>query len=473
MAFRTFNGIPDPLIYAALIPAREDLGLPGFDLLMPQKEFTVGRGEHNDICIRGRHISNEQCKLVWDSEKKVMLVQWLPTTNGTWIKNSRHECHRLKQGESFHLYGDISFGPAVSRYGKGPGRDDYLYTFRVYGEHRMQEHLQPEELVERKKARARFKTAHFDKATATRRCVVQYRTSSDRPPELASAERQATPPFVPPPALGDDFKPSGNVGHFEPRDKADGHDWADPDIVWRAVVPVNPNTEPVFPDDMELWSHHYGLPVGLHPDYQTFSGTPYDDTFTEIDQRRQERAERYLTWKRSAEYSAMVRLACEETGQKYTTPTPSPSPAPELDLEQSLRPGRSRFTLSASDVPLTPIPSSHAKVREPSPSDCRSPDSTSHVESAAAHVEDATHVGPRKRKRALDDAPTPKRRQLRAPTSGTGPRTRSARAQSHADSLVASKPTRKSKAFRAKQAPDVLPRRSTRLMDKPPVRYKY
>ena len=57
MAFRTFNGIPHPLIYAALIPVEPDAGLPRFDLLMPQKEFTVGRAEHNDICIRGPNIS--------------------------------------------------------------------------------------------------------------------------------------------------------------------------------------------------------------------------------------------------------------------------------------------------------------------------------------------------------------------------------------------------------------------------------
>ena len=57
MALHRFNGIPHPLIYAALVPVKPDLGLPGFDFTMPQKEFTVGRGEHNDVCIRGAHIS--------------------------------------------------------------------------------------------------------------------------------------------------------------------------------------------------------------------------------------------------------------------------------------------------------------------------------------------------------------------------------------------------------------------------------
>ena len=57
MAFRLFSGIPHPYVYAALVPVEDDHGLPGFDLLMPQKEFTVGRAEHNDICIRGAGIS--------------------------------------------------------------------------------------------------------------------------------------------------------------------------------------------------------------------------------------------------------------------------------------------------------------------------------------------------------------------------------------------------------------------------------
>ena len=57
MALKRFNGIPHPHIYAALVPAVDGSGQPGFDLLMPQKEFTVGRAEHNDICIRGAGIS--------------------------------------------------------------------------------------------------------------------------------------------------------------------------------------------------------------------------------------------------------------------------------------------------------------------------------------------------------------------------------------------------------------------------------
>ncbi|KZV62546.1 hypothetical protein PENSPDRAFT_246689 [Peniophora sp. CONT] len=161
MAFRRFNGIPHPLMYAALIPVESDLGLPGFDLLMPQKEFTVGRGEHNDICVRGTDISDEHCKLVWKPEKKAMFVEWLPTTNGTWIRNNRHECHRLKRDEAFPLFGEISFAPVVDRYGKTTGPNDYLYTFRIYSEHEMEEQLEPEELVERKNARARFKTARL------------------------------------------------------------------------------------------------------------------------------------------------------------------------------------------------------------------------------------------------------------------------------------------------------------------------
>ena len=57
MAARRFNGIPHPFIYAALVPVNSDVDLPGFDFLMPRKEFSVGRGERNDICIRGAHIS--------------------------------------------------------------------------------------------------------------------------------------------------------------------------------------------------------------------------------------------------------------------------------------------------------------------------------------------------------------------------------------------------------------------------------
>ena len=111
MALRRFNGIPHPHIFAALIPVEDDLGLPGFDLLMPQKEFTVGRGEHNDICIRGAGISyvvatpswsyisptgDERCKLVWDREKRTMFVRWLPTTNGTRVRADRYILSGIK-----------------------------------------------------------------------------------------------------------------------------------------------------------------------------------------------------------------------------------------------------------------------------------------------------------------------------------------------------------------------------------------
>lgn len=107
-----------------------------------------------------------------------MFVEWLPTTNGTWvccdhsylhsrltsglqIRNSRHECHQLKKEEAFPLLGEVSFAPTVKRYGKPTGPNDYLYTFRLYAEHELEEQLEPEELAERRMARARFKTARL------------------------------------------------------------------------------------------------------------------------------------------------------------------------------------------------------------------------------------------------------------------------------------------------------------------------
>ena len=77
------------------------------------------------------------------------------------IKNDRDECHRLKKDESFPLLGDLSFAPSVDRYGKPTGPNDYLYSFRFYTEHEVEECLGPDELLKRKKARARFKTARL------------------------------------------------------------------------------------------------------------------------------------------------------------------------------------------------------------------------------------------------------------------------------------------------------------------------
>ena len=76
--------------------------------------------------------------------------------------NNRHECHRLKEGESFPLIrGEISFGPSIRKYGKRTGPNDYLYTFYVYAEHEMEEQLSRDQFAERQKARARFKTARL------------------------------------------------------------------------------------------------------------------------------------------------------------------------------------------------------------------------------------------------------------------------------------------------------------------------
>ena len=74
--------------------------------------------------------------------------------------NDRYECHRLKEGESFPLkQGEISFGPSVRRYGKGPSPNDPIFSFHLYSRREMEEQLDPDEFEERKKARARFKTA--------------------------------------------------------------------------------------------------------------------------------------------------------------------------------------------------------------------------------------------------------------------------------------------------------------------------
>ena len=76
--------------------------------------------------------------------------------------NDRSECHRLKEGDSFPLLGgEISFGPSIQRYGKRTGPNDYIFTFHVYSQHEMKEQLDPDEFAERKKARARFKTARL------------------------------------------------------------------------------------------------------------------------------------------------------------------------------------------------------------------------------------------------------------------------------------------------------------------------
>lgn len=67
----------------------------------------------------------------------------------------------MKEGEAFPLLSQISFGPSVKRYGKPAGPNDYLYTFRVYTEREMKEKLESDELAQRKKARARFRTARL------------------------------------------------------------------------------------------------------------------------------------------------------------------------------------------------------------------------------------------------------------------------------------------------------------------------
>ena len=129
----------------------------------------------------------------------------------------------------------------------------------------------------------------------TQKCVVTYRSSADRAPD-PSLPREPTPLFIPPPQLGKDFRATGNVGHFQPKDNPDGFDRADPDIVWRGFVPIKPGTKTIVPRGVELWSHHYGLPVGLHPKYSRYSGIPYDDTLTAIDREKLERYHRRLDY---------------------------------------------------------------------------------------------------------------------------------------------------------------------------------
>ncbi|KZV62545.1 hypothetical protein PENSPDRAFT_692404 [Peniophora sp. CONT] len=367
MAFERFNGIPHPLIYAALVPVESDMDLPGFDLLMHQKEFTVGRAEHNDIVIRGAHISHEHCKLVYDVEKKVMFVEWLATTNGTWIANRPYECHRLKRGERYPLLydGTISFAPSIDRYGKCTGPDDYLYSFHYYTESEMREQLETEDFAVRTKIRARFKTGRIDREEPAVNSVVAHRSRSDRAPD-ASLSRQPTPPFIPPAPLEQDWSYAGNVGAYGTEADPDGHDWADPDIVWRQLVPINPDTEPVFPYDVELWSHCYGLPVGLHPEYFKYSDTPYDDVPTELDRRRLEGCERFLRYMGSAEQKADNRALYKSIGHPYVSPTPSPQPEPEVESASlhSLYPEGQQVSPATGLTPTVSPPSSRARTPE-------------------------------------------------------------------------------------------------------------
>ena len=47
------------------------------------------------------------------------------------------------------------------QYGRQTGANDYIFSFRIYSQHEMEEQLEPHEFAERKKARARFKTARL------------------------------------------------------------------------------------------------------------------------------------------------------------------------------------------------------------------------------------------------------------------------------------------------------------------------
>ena len=260
-----------------------------------------------------------------------------------------------------------------------------------------------------------------DKATAIQKCVIPYRTSSDRASDPVPA-RQPTPPFVPPPPLEKDFESPGDIGPYEPREKPDGHHWADPDIVWRGFVPVNPDTEPILPEEIELWSNHCGLPVGLHPEYTRYSGIPYDDTFTEIDRERQERYKRKLEYIGSAEQAADMKAFCERIGQEYFPPTPSPSPVPESHTGHTPQPdehqpvgAHTEGTASATTLPpsvaRTP---EHSETRQEQLSISDEPPSSDRTTSFnVVDEDDSSHaeLGKRQRDRSTSrEAPPPKRR---------------------------------------------------------------
>lgn len=97
----------------------------------------------------------------WNLGALLLLINSRPSNVLAQIRNNRHECHRLKRNEAFPLFSKLSFAPVVDKYGKATGPNDYLYTLRIYSEHELEEQLEPEELAERKKARARFKTARL------------------------------------------------------------------------------------------------------------------------------------------------------------------------------------------------------------------------------------------------------------------------------------------------------------------------
>ena len=315
----------------------------------------------------------------------------------------------------------------------------------------------------------------------TQKCVVTYRSSADRAPD-PSLPREPTPLFIPPPQLGKDFRATGNVSHFQPKDNPDGFDRADPDIVWRGFVPIKTGTKTIVPRGVELWSHHYGLPVGLHPKYSRYSGMPYDDTFTAIDREKLERYHRKLDYYNSEQYQADWRATCKAHGLTFFPRTPSPPPGPEATSGHS--PLVSNTTLPSVELQPRASSSSHARTPDQPPRstservlDLPGSSASRLGETLGGTASDDTSTAPSDtRKRKLDNASihdqrSPKRHSSRA-ASGPRARTRSARARPQGSSPA----TRASRSRSTRKTGlEVLsaPRRSARLADKPAVRYKY
>ena len=58
------------------------------------------------------------------------------------------------------LGGTISFSPSLDIYGKGTGKDDYLYSIHYYSGSEMKKYLEPDEFAARTKIRALFMSGY-------------------------------------------------------------------------------------------------------------------------------------------------------------------------------------------------------------------------------------------------------------------------------------------------------------------------
>ncbi|VDC07661.1 unnamed protein product [Peniophora sp. CBMAI 1063] len=338
-----------------------DLGSSGRRNIPVYRDMTkvsFGRGQHNDVVCDDEYVSYEHAAMYWCPWSLHVMIVDLNSTNGTWVHG-----HRLTPMKPINIGGffTISFGHALQNQVTGEmDRGPWTADYGLLPEDQLKadwlelacEQLDDPDIrtptggmrlqmvladIKAQRAPPTLDTFADDQDSDSDATVVPDSTTSLGPERPATPVQPVPPPFSPDYGRGLRREPPIHL-NFGPHPES--RNVRDPNLIWSSnctYIRPNDDDDGRVPPYVYEWSHKYGLPQGLHPEWNEYAKDKFygKDVNINLEQRMNEAEE--AVRKYELEVAADARPKEEEQTVGEATQTAEAAAVEISDLDCSTK----------------------------------------------------------------------------------------------------------------------------------------